>query len=385
LVNHTCGIFVVLKQVIKSFGHGTVVNKCRGLQQYLAKAQSLPHYHHTAVLLSYNKKNIFTLQLFFVSLRPTIVQLLFLSMTERPKILVVYYTQTGQLKRIIDTVIGPLQDKATIVYEEIKPVQPFTFPWDKQVFFDTMPETVLGKPRAIEPLKVDPDEHFDLVILAYQPWFLSPSQPTAAFLQNETAKRLLKGKPVITLIGCRNMWLNGQEKVKGYLQQAGASLVGNIVLVDTSPNLVALLTVLRWQFKGQKEASGWLPAAGVQEKDIIASSRFAAPIQKVLETRQWDTLHPELLELKAVELKPNLILLEQRGISAFGFWSKFISAKGGPGAPERKGRLTMYRLLLLVGIFVLTPIDKVSSIIKLTFRKTRLQEDVQYFKGIRLR
>jgi len=385
LVNHTNGIFVVLKENIKSFGHGTVVNKCRGLQQYLAKAQALLSlHHHTSVPASYNKK-ISLLYSCFLYVYRNNCSTPIPCMTERPKILVVYYTQTGQLKRIIDNVVGPLQDKVTIVYEEIKPVQPFTFPWDKQVFFDTMPETVLGRPRAIEPLKVDPDEHFDLVILAYQPWFLSPSQPTAAFLQNETAKRLLKDKPVVTLMGCRNMWLNAQEKVKGYLQQAGARLVGNIVLVDTSPNLIALLTVLRWQFKGQKEATKWLPAAGVQEKDIIASSRFAAPLQKALDSRQWDALHPELMELKAVELKPNLILLEQRGISAFGFWSKFISAKGGPGAPERKGRLTMYRLLLLAGIFVLTPIDKVSSIIKLTFRKTKLQEDVEYFKGIHLR
>jgi len=306
-------------------------------------------------------------------------------MTERPKILVVYYTQTGQLKRIIDTVTGPLQDKATFVYEEVKPIQPYVFPWDKKVFFDTMPETVLGKPRAIEPLKVNADERFDLILLAYQPWFLSPSQPTAALLQSETFKRIAKDTPVITLMGCRNMWLNAQEKVKGYLKDAGARLVGNIVLVDTKPNLVALLTVLRWQFKGQKEASGWLPAAGVQEEDIIASSRFAAPIEEALKTRNWDALHPALLALKSVELKPNLILLEQRGIKAFGFWAKFISAKGGPGAPERKGRLTMYRTLLLVAIFVLTPIDKVSSILKLTFRKTKLQEDVKYYKGIHLR
>ena len=306
-------------------------------------------------------------------------------MSQRPKILVVYYTQTGQLKRIIDTVLAPLQDKATIVYEEIKPLQPFAFPWNKQVFFDTMPETVLGRPRGIEPLKINPEEDFDLVVLAYQPWFLSPSQPTAAFLQSDAGKRLLKGKPVVTLMGCRNMWLNAQEKVKGYLQQAGARLVGNIVLVDTSPNLVALLTVLRWQFKGQKEATKWLPAAGVQEQDIIASSRFAAPLAKALETRHWDALHPELVALKSVDLKPNLILLEQRGISAFGFWARFISAKGGPGAPERKGRLAMYRFLLITGIFVLSPIDKVSSILKLTFRKNKLQEDVNYFKGIHLR
>lgn len=306
-------------------------------------------------------------------------------MIERPKILVIYFTQTGQLKRIIDSVVTPLQDKATFVYEEIQPVQPFAFPWKKQTFYDTMPETVLGKPRAIAPLKVNPDEQFDLVILAYQPWFLSPSQPTAAFLQSEVAGRLLKGKPVVTLVGCRNMWLNAQERVKEYLQKAGAHLVGNIVLADTSPNLVALITVLRWQFKGKKEATRYLPPAGVQEQDIVAASRFAQPLEQVLQTRQWDALQPQLLEQGAVELKPNLVLLEQRGIKAFRFWSKFISARGGPGAPERQGRVSMYRGLLLVGIFVLSPIAKISSVLTLTFKKSELEQEVKYFKGIHLR
>lgn len=306
-------------------------------------------------------------------------------MTERPKILVVYYTQTGQLRRIVDTVLGPLQDKATIVYEELKPLQPFEFPWKKQVFYDTMPETVLGRPRGIQPLKVNPDEHFDLVILAYQPWFLSPSQPTAAFLQSEFAARLLKGKPVITLMGCRNMWLNAQERVKEYLQKAGAHLVGHIALVDKSPNLVALITVLRWQFKGKKEATALLPPAGVQEKDIQESVRFAGPIAKVLENRQWDALQPQLTELGAAQLLPALILLEDRGIRAFRYWSKFISAKGGPGAPERQGRVRMYRGLLLIGIFVLSPIAKITSIFKLIVNKKELQARVKYYQGIHLR
>jgi hypothetical protein len=115
-------------------------------------------------------------------------------MNERPKILVVYYTQTGQLKRIIDHVLAPLEGKADITFEQLVPVTPFPFPWGKQEFYDTMPETIQSTPRAIQPIKVDVNTHFDLVIMAYQPWFLSPSQPTAAFLQSEAAKQLLKGK-----------------------------------------------------------------------------------------------------------------------------------------------------------------------------------------------
>lgn len=306
-------------------------------------------------------------------------------MTNEKKILVIYYTQTGQLKRIADMVLAPLQQQATIVYEEIIPVQPFPFPWNKQVFCDTMPETVLERPCAIQPMKVSPEEHFDLVVLAWQPWFLSPSQPVANFLQSEGAARLLKGKNVITLIGARNMWLNAQESVKKHLYKIGAHLVGNIALVDTSPNLVSLLTVMRWQFSGQKEASRYLPAAGVQEKDVQAATRFAMPIGQALQAGNYETLHTQLLELDAVVLKPNLVLLENRGIRAFRYWSAFISARGGPGAPERQFRVKLYRTLLLAGILVLSPVTVIVSMVTLMVKRNKLLGEVAYFRGIRLR
>lgn len=303
----------------------------------------------------------------------------------KQKILVIYYSQTGQLKRIADVIAAPLQQQADIVYEEIIPVQPFPFPWSKQEFFDTMPETVLGRPCAIQPLKLDPNDHFDLVILAFQPWFLSPSQPVAAFLQSPEAASLLKGKNVITLIGARNMWLNALETVKKYLYQAGAQLVGNIALVDTAPNLVSVVTIVRWQFKGKKEATRFLPPAGVQEKDIQAAARFADPIGKALQNGNYQQVHQQLLELDAVTLKPNLVLLENRGIKAFRFWSAYISAKGGPGAAERQPRLFMYRTLLLVGIIALSPITAITSMITLRVKRNKLQEEVAYFRSVRLR
>jgi hypothetical protein len=306
-------------------------------------------------------------------------------MNERPKILVVYYTQTGQLKRIIDHVLAPLEGKADITFEQLVPVTPFPFPWGKQEFYDTMPETIQSTPRAIQPIKVDVNTHFDLVIMAYQPWFLSPSQPTAAFLQSEAAKQLLKGKKVVTLVGSRNMWLNAQEKVKNYLNQAGAGLVGNIVLVDKSPNLISVITILRWAFKGKKEATRFLPQAGIQENEIITSGRFAGPIENALLRNQWEELQPQLLSLDAVELVPNLVVLEGKGIKAFRFWAKFISSKGGPGAASRQGRVTMYRALLLAGIFVLTPISLITSLIQINLKKAQLRRDVDYYKGISLR
>ena len=80
-----------------------------------------------------------------------------------------------------------------------------------------MPESVMGIPCELEPLSVNGQEDFDLIIVAWQPWFLSPSIPIHAFFQHETAKKLLAGKPVVTIIGSRNMWVMAQERIKMYI------------------------------------------------------------------------------------------------------------------------------------------------------------------------
>ncbi len=300
----------------------------------------------------------------------------------KPKILVVYYTQTGQLRQILDSILSPLADKAEIDFCPVEPVKPFPFPWNALHFFDTMPETVVQLPCAIKPLNSSVKEkNYDLVILGYQPWFLNPSQPTTALLQSEFAG-LLKNKNVVTVIGCRNMWLHAQEKVKEYLSAAKANLVGNIVLTDSSPNLISLLTVIRWSFKGQKEASGLLPAAGVQDADIAAASRFGHIIFKHLSENSLGSLQTDLLNQQAVQLRPGLVILEQRGIKNFRYWAKFIREKGGPGAPERAGRVLLFKNLLLVGIFILSPISALTAKIKQFIKRKSLLQDVEYFKQV---
>src|SRR5258708_12814551 len=87
-----------------------------------------------------------------------------------------------------------------------------------------MPESVLLEPPALEPLSVRPGEPFDLVVLAYQVWFLAPSGPITAFLKSEAGRQLLRGRPVVTLIACRNMWLTAQEAVNRLIAQPAAPL-----------------------------------------------------------------------------------------------------------------------------------------------------------------
>ena len=299
-----------------------------------------------------------------------------------PRILVLYYTQTGQLRQILDSILSGIIDKAAIDYLPIEPAKPYPFPWTTLEFFDAMPETVEHIPIEIKPIPQHIlDKNYDLIIFGYQPWFLNPSLPATSFLKTEYAK-IFNGKPVITVIGCRNMWLHAQEKVKGYLDNLNARLVGNIVLTDANPNLVSTLTVIRWAFKGQKQASGILPAAGVQDQDISEATRFGNTIYKHLHTDNLIDLQRELLVQGAIRLKPGLVILENRGIKNFRIWSKFIRKKGGPGDPARAGRVMMFKNLLIVAIFILSPISSFTALIKLIISRNSLLKDVEYFKQV---
>ena len=75
-------------------------------------------------------------------------------------------------------------------------------------------------------------------------------------------------RKVVFVNACRNMWLMTTGRIKQYVKDAQARLVGHIVLQDTAPNLISALTIVRWLLYGKKQSSWLLPAAGVRKADI---------------------------------------------------------------------------------------------------------------------
>ena len=98
-------------------------------------------------------------------------------------ILCINYSQSGQLDAILDNFLGPLSDH-NIERVSLAPVKPYSFPWSTKNFYDPMPETVLEEAVELEPISFA-KEKYDLIILGYQPWFLSPSLPTSSLLHCE--------------------------------------------------------------------------------------------------------------------------------------------------------------------------------------------------------
>jgi len=268
------------------------------------------------------------------------------------KILAIYYTQSGQMGDIMDTFTRPLVEAgAAVETVVIRPVVDYNFPWTGKRFFSVMPSCVLGIPEQLEPLGLK-EKKYDLIILGYQPWFLSPSIPSNSLLQSEEFKLLLKDTPVVTISAARNMWLNAFTRVRSMLKDAGAKHVGNIALIDKHPNPVSFVTIFYWMLSGKKERYlNIFPKPGVSEEDIEHTREFGKTIAKYLDKNSWEGMQDELLSHKAVEINYKLMFIEARAKPIFAIWAKFIA--------KRKNRvpwLAAFKYYLFIALFLGAPV-----------------------------
>ena len=273
------------------------------------------------------------------------------------RVLVVRYSQTGQLNALTDRILEPLRADPGIELhvETLAPQRPFPFPWGFFRFLDAFPESAHLVPPPLAPLTLRGDEDFDLVLLPYQVWYLAPSQPITAFLKHPIAQRVLRGKPVVTVIACRNMWLMAQEKLKGLLADAGARLIDNVVLIDPGPTLATFFTTPRWLLSGQQEGFWGMPRAGLSDEQIRGSRRFGLALREALHAGREKGTQPLLEGLGAVEANPRLYISERAGTRSFFVWGKLLMAAGKPGAWQRIPLLVLYVVFLVVMIVTVVP------------------------------
>ncbi|WP_221393139.1 hypothetical protein [Dyadobacter sp. NIV53] len=300
------------------------------------------------------------------------------------KVLVINYSQSGQLHEIINNFLLPF-DSSQIERVYIKPVKPFKFPWTSDVFYNTMPECVVEEAVDLEPVSYG-SEKYDLIVIGYQPWFLSPSLPVTSLLQDPDFQEKLKGTPVVTIIGGRNMWLNSQESLKAYIQKAGGILVGNIPLMDREPNLISVLTIFHWMLTGKKERK-WnlLPLPGVSQNDIESADRFGSIVKEALEKGEFAGLQKKILSLGLIEIPTDIWFIEMKGKKIFRIWAGLIKKKGT--TPEkRKFFVTLFKYYLLIALFVASPIILTFYFILIApFSKRKIQKEKDYFYGVELR
>ncbi|MFH6986507.1 dialkylresorcinol condensing enzyme DarA [Flavobacterium collinsii] len=297
-------------------------------------------------------------------------------------VLVIYYTQSGQLGTIAQNIAKPFlnSEEINVTFHEIQLQQPFPFPWNKAAFFDAFPESFLQIPTELKPL---PEEilntKYDLVLFHYQVWYLSPSIPINSFLKSADAKKILNNTPVITISGSRNMWIMAQEKIKVLLKESNAQLVGNVALVDRVGNLISVITIVEWMFSGvKKKYLGIFPLPGVSEKDIQESDKFGEVILSEFNQNQLQDLQPKLVAIDAVKISPYLVTVDKTANKIFNKWSNLIYKN----QKNRKMLLKVFNVYLFLAIWLISPIVYILHLITYPFKLKTIKRETQYYQGV---
>ena len=289
------------------------------------------------------------------------------------KVLVLYYSQNGQLKSVLESFASKLADEEIEVeYRAIKPKRAYPFPWPFYEFFDEFPESVHLDGCEIEEIE-DLDADYDLIILGYTVWYMAPSIPVTAFMQSEQAKKVFKDKPVVTVVACRDMWVLAQEKVKDMLNTLGARHIDHVALTDQGGEVLSLITLPTYMLTGEKNYFSFLPPAGIKEEEIRACSRFGERLNSALKVDREKESEALLKGLGACVVNAKLIATEKIANRSFHIWSKLIKKGGEKYSMGRKVVITIYVSFLLLLIFTVIPLNIIARKILNIFQKEKIK------------
>lgn len=266
----------------------------------------------------------------------------------QPNVLLVQFTQTGATSEIAEAFAEPLERHGVdVVREVITPRIPYPFPWRSVGrFFDVMPECVLARTPEIETPRFDPRRDYDLVVIFYQVWFLSPSLPILGFLNHPHAE-VLRGKSVVTVVVSRNMWATAGEKMKRSLADRGAIHRDNISVTHQGPIWATFVTIPRLLLYGKRDRLWNLfPPPGIGAGQIRRMAGFGeclapqltscvghqAPDSDAAElTPPAPPARPFFPGMDAAPVVERYLLPEFIGSYVFTFWAHVITTMGNLG------------------------------------------------------
>lgn len=304
-------------------------------------------------------------------------------MAEKRVLVVHYASASGQLTEVVEQLTAPLREAGQRIRVRdlvLRPRRPYPFPWPLLRFFDQFPECIYLDPPRLEPFGLVADERFDLVVLGYQVWFLSPSPPTTAFLQDPVARAVLRDTPVVSVVACRDMWLLAQERVKELLAAAGARLVGHIAMVDEAGSVGSFLATPLWMLTGKRGPllGGLTPRAGVRPAQIEAGRRFGVRMRAALEA--GDTLDGTLLRgLGAVRVNTHLITTEKAARRGFLVWGRLLRAIGPQGSLLRQPVVAVYILFLVLLLVTVLPLSALLKTLARPLLRRRIAAQRAYY------
>jgi hypothetical protein len=273
------------------------------------------------------------------------------------RILVLYYSQSGDVWRILDTFLRPIRalSGVELTVERLEPIAAYPFPWRTLTrLLSVFPQCHSGGGSGIHPLSIRSGRQFDLVILAYQVWFLAPSLPVQDFFRSESAA-VLNNAAVITMCVCRNMWHSCSETMKAMLKQAGAEHIDNIIVSHQGPPYATFISVPRLLLRGKRDRFlGVFPPADVSDADLSRVERLGGVVAARLRHEQWPR-QSLLTGAGAVHVNTRYIVPELVGWYLYRFGTRCVLLAERLGPLGRRLAIYAFAALLVIAILLGVP------------------------------
>jgi hypothetical protein len=238
-----------------------------------------------------------------------------------------------------------------------------------------MPESVLGTAPQIEEPDFDAQAGFDLVVIAYPVWFLSPAPAIQGFFASSHAA-VLRHADVVTVLVCRAMWQQAAERMKQLVAAAGGIHCDNVVVTHQGSALLTLISTQRALLLGKDDRLlGFFPQAGVAKSDRERADDLAA----ALSDRFRDgALHRSYLAGEpAVSVRRWLIVPELLAWYCFAAWAKVIQSLGQVSRALRTVGVYGFAIFLVCLILVALPTVLLATLLAYPLIRTRLRAYAQ--------
>ncbi len=208
----------------------------------------------------------------------------------RPRVLLLYYTYTGQSLRVLEAAGEVLRergcqvDKAQIEFTDERYSEPFSrFPMRK-VWPDFLSVLPAQTRRATGAIRT-PDEvrngNYDLICIGSPTWWRTVNMPMRSFLCSEEADGLLAGKPFAVFVVCRRYWKENLQAVRKLATKKGGRYLDSIHFEYPGGQLRSILSLTSYLGSGEyrdRYLGVRIPGTNISEQQLQQSRDFASTL-----------------------------------------------------------------------------------------------------------
>jgi len=205
----------------------------------------------------------------------------------RPRVLLVYYSYTGQTEKVIATIEGQLESRgcdvhrASIAFTDPRYTKRFSeFPMPRPFLevLGMIPAELKRKSATIEiPASVSA-RHYDLVVVGSPTWWLSTNVPVRSFLESETAGKALKGTPFAGLVVCRRYWRHNLKTVRRLGVERGGDFVDGLHFRYAGGQVRSMLSLISYLGSGEyrdRYLGVRIPRTNIRDEQLSEARTFA--------------------------------------------------------------------------------------------------------------